>query len=130
MKKRILIGEDNPDISKVTRARLEYEGYDVAVAWDGDDVLHQVGGGLFDLILLDVKMPKKNGYEVCRQLKTTAATSAIPVIIFTASEAHWAHLGDRCIEAGANDWIKKPFRTKDLMQKIHRVLGEEERGDG
>ena len=130
MKKRILIGEDNPDIAKLTRVRLEHEGYDVETAEDGEAVLHQAGGASFDLILLDIKMPKKNGYDVCRQLKATPATTMIPVIIFTASEAHWSRLGDKCMEAGAIDWIKKPFRTKELMEKIHRVLGEEELSNG
>ena len=130
MKKRILVGEDNTDISKVTRVRLEHEGYEVEAAYDGEAVLNLAGGQGFDLILLDIKMPKKNGYEVCRQLKGQPATAHIPVIIFTASEAHWSRLGDQCIEAGAADWIKKPFRTKELMQKIHRVLGEEEPVNG
>ena len=130
MKKRILVGEDNSDISKVTRVRLEYEGYDVDVAEDGEEVLRRTAGGLFDLILLDIKMPKMNGYDVCRHLKTAPATAAIPVIIFTASEAYWSRLGDRCIEVGASDWIKKPFRTKELMAKIHKVLGEEDASNG
>jgi CheY-like chemotaxis protein len=125
--KRILIGEDDQSILKVTRYRLEHEGYEVLEAPDGEAVLRQVGtAGPVHLILLDIKMPRLNGYEVCRQLKSDPATARIPVIVFTASESQLTHLADRCIEAGASDWIKKPFRTKDLMQKIHRILGEEE----
>lgn len=124
--KRILIGEDDESILKVTRYRLEHEGYQVLEAADGEAVLHQVStAGPVHLILLDIKMPRLNGYEVCRQLKQNPATSQIPVIVFTASESQLTRLADRCIEAGASDWIKKPFRTKDLMQKIHRILGEE-----
>lgn len=125
MKRRILLAEDDPDIMTVTRLRLIHEGYDVETAGDGEAVLDRVGVQAFDLVLLDIKMPRLNGYEVCRRLKAATDTAAIPIIIFTASEVHWSRLADQCIEAGATDWIKKPFRTKDLMQKVHRALGEE-----
>ena len=126
-KSRIVIGEDDPSVLKVTTARLEHEGYEVLPASDGEAVLREVETHLpIQLILLDVRMPKLNGYEVCRELKHHVATAQIPVILFTASEAHLIHLTDRCIEMGAADWIKKPFQTKELMSKIHRVLGEEE----
>lgn len=124
-KRRILLAEDDPDIMTVTRLRLIHEGYDVEIVGDGEAVLDRTGAQAFDLILLDVRMPKLNGYEVCRHLKAAPDTAAIPVIIFTASEVPWSRLADQCIEAGATDWIKKPFRTKDLMQKVHRALGEE-----
>ena len=128
-KKRILIGEDELNILKVTKVRLEYEGYDVVAATDGEEVLQQAESQLpIHLILLDIKLPKLNGYEVCRQLKRKAGTAAIPVIIFSASESHIQHLADRCIEIGAADWIRKPFRTHDLLEKIHHILGEEGTG--
>ena len=126
-KQRILIGEDDPSVMKMTKLRLEHEGYDVVSAMDGEAVVNEAGGALpIHLILLDVKMPKLNGYEVCRMLKRRPATAKIPVIIFTASESQFQLLTDRCIEVGAADWLKKPFRTHELMTKIHRALGEEE----
>ncbi len=122
---RILIGEDDPSVLKVTKFRLEYEGYDVVAATDGEAVLQQAEGRLpIHLILLDIKMPKLNGYKVCQRLKHQPSTSAIPIIVFSASESQLQHLANRCIEVGATDWIKKPFRTKDLLEKIHRALGE------
>ena len=128
---RILIGEDDPNVLKMTKFRLEHEGYDVVAAADGEAVLTQASHqGPVHLILLDIKMPKLNGYEVCRRLKRQASTSTIPIIVFSASESELQRLADRCIEAGATDWIKKPFRTKDLLEKIHRALGEEEGKDG
>lgn len=126
-RKTILIAEDDPDILKVTKLRLEHEGYHVLAATDGETVLAQADGDLpIHLILLDIKLPKLNGYDVCRRLKRRPATARIPVIVFSASESQIQYLADRCVEVGATDWIKKPFRTKDLMTKIHRALHEEE----
>lgn len=125
--KRILIGEDDPSILKMTRLRLEHEGYAVTTATDGEAVLRAaIANTLPDLILLDIKMPKLNGYEVCQRLKRHTPTATIPVIVFSASESQIQRLADRCIEVGATDWIKKPFRTKDLLIKIHRALHEEQ----
>lgn len=125
--RRILIGEDDASILKMTKIRLEHEGFIVSIASDGEAVLTQIAhtDPLPDLILLDIRMPKLNGYEVCRELKRRAKTAQIPVIVFTASESQLQHLADRCIEVGAADWIKKPFRTQELLAKIHRALGEE-----
>ena len=128
-KKRILIAEDDPSILKMTRLRLEHEGYDVLAATNGEAALQQAASELpIHLILLDVKLPKVNGYEVCRTLKRQPDTAEIPVIVFSASESQLEHLADRCIEVGAVDWLRKPFRTKDLLDKVHRALAEEEGG--
>ena len=125
-KARILIGEDDPGILQTTAFRLTHEGYEVVSATDGDDVLHQAETQLpIHLILLDIRLPKRNGYDVCRILKRQAATAQIPVIVFTASEPEMQKLADRCIEVGATDWIKKPFQVKELLEKIDRVLGTE-----
>ena len=125
-RKRILLGEDNLDVQKVTQRRLEHEGFEVITASDGADVLQQATQGLpIHVILLDIRMPKLDGYTVCRTLKQQPATAAIPVIIFSASEFELQRMADRCIEVGASDWIRKPFRSAELLEKIHRALGEE-----
>jgi CheY-like chemotaxis protein len=127
MKRRILIGEDDVNILKMTKLRLEHEGYTVITANDGQQVLDQTGAQLpIHLILIDIKMPRLNGYQVCQKLKAQAGTARIPVIIFSASESQLQLLANRCIEVGATDWIKKPFRTQELSQKIHQALGEED----
>ena len=77
-----------------------------------------------DLILMDVKMPKRDGFEVVRELKGDPSTAKMPVILFTGSESYWMELLDRCIELGVNDWLRKPFRFEDLMEKIEKALGE------
>ena len=130
-KKRILLGDDEPSVLKVTKLRLEHEGYEVIVAADGAQVVERAAQALpIHLILLDVRMPKMDGYQVCRTLKGNTGTAGIPIIIFTASEAQAQVLADRCIEIGAFDWIKKPFRANELLAKIHRALGEEEASHG
>ena len=126
VKKRILLVDDEPSVLKVTKARLEHEGYEVLVAVDGKAALQRAAEELpIHVVLLDIMLPKLNGYEVCRALKRQPATSHIPVIVFTGSESQIQQLGDRCIEVGATDWIKKPFTSAELMAKIHRALGEE-----
>ena len=130
-KRRILLAEDEPSIRKMTTLRLEFEGYEVIAAADGDEAVRQAQAQLpIHLILLDIKLPKRNGYEICEFLKRQPATAGIPVIIFTASESESQRLADRCIEVGASGWIKKPFRTQELLDKIHHVLGENAIGEG
>ena len=128
-KKCILVAEDDLNVLKVTKLRLEHEGYDVLTSTDGEAAVQQATGHLpIHLILLDVKLPRMSGYDVCRVLKHQPATEHIPVIVFSASESQFQQMADRCIEVGATDWIKKPFQTRDLMAKIHRALGEQEGG--
>jgi CheY-like chemotaxis protein len=123
MKQRILVAEDDPSILKMMKLRLEYEGFEVVLTVDGEQAFNQAtADGVIDLILLDIKMPKLDGFEVCKRLKADPVTAKIPIILFTASEAHWLKLADRCIELGVADWIRKPFRSEDLLAKIRKVL--------
>lgn len=126
-KKRILIAEDDPGILKMTKFRLEHEGYEVIATTDGEEALHEAEAQLpIHLFLVDIKMPKLSGYDLCLALKQRTATSNIPILVFTGSESQLQRLANKCIEVGATDWIKKPFLTRDLMEKIHRALKEEE----
>ncbi len=119
----ILLADDDPSVRKMTTVRLEHEGYEVIVASDGEEVLTQVAANAaVDRILLDLKMPKLNGLEVCRRLKANPATATIPVVIFTASEGFLERLADLCLELGASDWIRKPFRSPDLLGKIRKLV--------
>lgn len=125
-KKRILLVEDDPSTLNMTMLRLQHEGYEVIQTTDGKAAVEEAERQLpIHLVLLDVKLPQMNGYEVCRALKRQPATAAIPVIVFTASERQLQTLADRCLEIGAADWLKKPFRSDELMAKIHRALKEE-----
>lgn len=128
-RQRILLAEDALSIRKLTARRLEHEGFEVVQASDGEEALDRVEQALpIHVVLLDVDMPKLNGYEVCRMLKLRPATAHIPVIIYSATEPRWQELANRCIELGAAAWLKKPFRTQELVEKIRRAL--EEQGEG
>ncbi len=125
-KRRILLAEDDPSILKVTKLRLEHEGFDVIVATDGEAAVDAaMATQTIDLILLDVRMPKLDGFQVCKRLKQNPLTTRVPIIIFTASVTQLQHLADRCIELGVAAWLRKPFRSKDLLAKVHQALGEE-----
>ena len=132
MKKRILVAEDDPSIRKAMKLRLEYEGFTVLVYQDGEELLREAEKDpSWDLILLDVKMPRMNGYEACQRLRTIGGLAGVPILIMSGTESEVVHLADRCIEAGADDWIRKPFQTWELMSKIHRLMEKnKEAGDG
>lgn len=125
-KKRILLVEDDLSVIEVTRLRLEHVGYEVVVAHDGEEAVRQAGAnGGVDLILMDIKLPKLDGYEASKRLKADPATSAIPIIVFTASSGRAEKLADKCVELGIAERIQKPFRTGELLGAIRRALGEE-----
>ena len=124
-KGRILLAEDDVAILKVTQLRLTHAGFEVVTASDGEEALHLLlqNGGI-ELVLLDLKMPKLDGFEVCQRLKADPRTAKIPIIIFTASSIHWNAITDKCIELGVTDWLKKPFQSKELIDKIRKALGQ------
>ncbi len=125
---RILIAEDDPSVLKMTRLRLQHEGFEVVVAVNGEEaVAKATTDPTIRLVLLDLRMPKLNGLEVCQRLKDRPETSAIPIIVFTASSISWQRLTDQCIEVGVSDWLKKPFRSEELLMRIRRAL---EKGGG
>ena len=122
-KGRILLADDEPHIVKMTQLRLEHEGYAVETAGDGQAVVEAVQNrGPFDLILLDLRMPKMDGYAVCQRLKGDEDTAHIPIMLFSATTGYSARLADKCLELGAEDWIRKPFDSKDLLAKIDALL--------
>lgn len=122
--RRVLVAEDDPSVLKMTKLRLEHEGYRVIVASDGQEALDRATGDdlKIDLILLDVRMPKLDGFQVCQRLKEQPSTRDIPIVVFTASESNMRHLANRCLELGISGWLKKPFRSSDLMDHVHRAL--------
>ncbi len=128
--KHILLVEDEPDVALVTKTRLELEGFRVSLACDGMEALAMVKQLRPDLVLLDLKMPQLDGYQVCKQLKNYEATKNIPVILFSGSSSYLLALERKCLELGADDFIRKPFETKALIKKIisltKTVAGENE----
>jgi two-component system alkaline phosphatase synthesis response regulator PhoP len=115
---RILIAEDEPDIALGLQQDLLIEGYDVDLVADGESALERVEDGGIDLVLLDVMLPRKDGFEVCRELRR--AGSRIPIILLTArSNDAEKVLG---LELGADDYVTKPFSPMELRARIKAAL--------
>jgi DNA-binding response OmpR family regulator len=119
-RQQILIADDDPDILELVAFRLSRAGYDVVKAADGEEALAKATEHRPDLAVLDVMMPKMDGYDVTRQIRAGEATAGIPVILLTArvQEADIA----RGFEAGADDYVKKPFSPQELRARVQAVL--------
>jgi diguanylate cyclase (GGDEF)-like protein len=117
---RILVIEDEPSLQAVLKIQLERAGYAVEVAGDGEEGLHAVESDVPDLILMDVMMPRLDGNEVCRRLKSNLRTRQIPVILLTAK----AEKEDRLtgLQQGANDYITKPYEQQELLWRVRNLL--------
>ena len=120
MSKRILVVDDEKDIADTLRFRLEANGYEVVTAYDGQDGLNKAKTVSPDLIVLDLMLPKIDGYKVCRMLKFDETYKHIPIILFTARVQE----SDRQtgVKVGADAYITKPFDATVLLAKIKELL--------
>lgn len=125
MKIKILIVDDDPDIRDVLKLTLSEENYDVFEAGDGEEGLRIVNNKPLDLVLLDYKMPKMDGKQVCSLIKKDLLLRHLPVIMLTGK----GDISDKVegIEAGADDYIVKPFEPKELLARIRMILRRTER---
>jgi DNA-binding response OmpR family regulator len=117
---KILIVDDEPANVDMLIQELEEEGYNLLAAYDGEEALIMAQEHQPDLILLDVMMPKVDGFTVCRILKGSGQTVLIPIILLTALRANEDRV--RGLEAGADDFISKPFDRDELLAKIRSLL--------
>ncbi|GBE27218.1 response regulator PleD [bacterium BMS3Bbin03] len=117
---KILLVDDIIINLELQKVYLQDSGYDVIIAMDGEEALQKVYDEKPDLILLDVMMPKRNGFEVCRILKNNQDTRFIPVIMVTALKDVEDKING--IEAGADDFISKPFNKTELMARVRSLL--------
>jgi len=118
--KKILVVDDEVDLVKTIHFSLEVEGYTVLVSNDGEDALSQARKESPDLILLDIMLPKLDGYKVCRLLKFDERYKHIPILMMTAkTQEKDKILG---METGADEYITKPFDMDVLMEKIKEYL--------
>ena len=116
--KRILVIEDEPQMLLGLRDNLELEGYEVQTAADGDEGLARAASFSPDLVILDVMLPKKNGFDVCRELRARSNTT--PIVMLTARSAETDKvLG---LELGADDYVTKPFSITELLARVRAVL--------
>ena len=117
----VLVADDDEDILALVAFRLERAGYDVVTAHDGEEALTLAREQQPDLAVLDVMMPKLTGYEVTEHLRKNETTNRIPVILLTA-RAQEADVA-RGFEAGADDYVKKPFSPQELRARVQAILG-------
>jgi DNA-binding response OmpR family regulator len=121
MAKKVLIVDDEPNIVLSLEFLMKKAGFEVAVAGDGDEALVQVGKFNPDLVLLDVMMPKKSGYEVCEALRADPARAAMKVVMLTAKGRDTEVAKGMAL--GADAYVTKPFSTKDLVARVTELLG-------
>jgi two-component system alkaline phosphatase synthesis response regulator PhoP len=125
-KKRILVVDDEPDFAGIVQQNLEKEGFEVEVAYDGDEGLEKVKANPPDAIVLDVMMPGKDGYQVCSELKADAQYAEIPIILLTAVASHvtssrYSHADGMSTEA--DDYLAKPASAEQITESIKGLLG-------
>jgi len=120
--KKILIVDDEVDLVETVRFPLEIEGYHVLVAHNGEDALNQARTENPDMILLDLMLPKLDGYKVCRLLKFDERYKHIPILMLTAkTQAKDIVIG---MKTGADEYITKPFDINYLMKKVKEYLNK------
>lgn len=123
-KQKILIVDDNIDTVELLKKRLKSEGYDTQEAYDGEEALKKVYEYKPDLILLDIMMPKMDGYEVCQRLKTDEKTKFIPIIMLTAKSDVESKV--KGLDIGADDYVPKPFDYRELSARVRSLLTKKE----
>ena len=125
-KKRILVVDDEPDFCSIVQGNLEKEGFVVEVAYDGDEGLAKVKANPPDAIVLDVMMPEKDGYAVCREIKSDPEYKDISVVLLTAvgeavPSTNYTHMDGKT--SMADDFIAKPIDMDELMEIIAQDIG-------
>lgn len=121
-KGKILVVDDEIYIVHILDFSLGMEGYEVVTALDGEQALERVASEKPDLIVLDIMMPKLDGYEVCRAVKSNPATKNVPVILLSAKGRNVDQkMG---FDVGADDYITKPFSPRKLVERINQLLGQ------
>lgn len=120
MASRILIIDDEPNIVLSLEFLMKREGYEVAVAGDGEGALRAMAERRPDLVILDVMMPKLNGFEVCQRIRAEPALRGVRVLMLTAKGRETEM--KKGLELGADAYVTKPFSTKELVAEIRRLL--------
>ena len=121
MSHRILIADDEPNIVVSLEFLMKREGFDVQVATDGDAAMMAIAAQVPDLILLDIMLPKKDGFEVCQRIRANPQWQAVKVVMLTAKGRDTEV--SKGLALGADAYVTKPFSTKDLVAKVRELLG-------
>lgn len=122
MPKKVLLVDDEPNILLSLEFLIQRAGYQVETAADGEAALQCVAAAPPDLVLLDVNMPKRDGFDVCQTLRANPDWAAVRIIMLTAKGRDVER--EKGIALGADDYITKPFATQDVVDKVRAILGE------
>ena len=120
--KNILIVDDEFDIVELLKLRLEINGFSVRTAFDGVDALEKIEAEIPDLVLMDVKMPRLNGYKVTKAIRENPKTRDLPILIITAMSKYTSNIAEQCRDMGINAVFYKPFDSGQLLAKIRECL--------
>jgi two-component system alkaline phosphatase synthesis response regulator PhoP len=120
MSKKILIADDEQNIVISVEFLMKREGYTVSVAGDGEEALARIRADKPDLVLLDVMMPKKNGFDVCQEVRADPAFASTRILMLTARGRDTEVA--KGLALGADGYMTKPFSTKDLVDKVRELL--------
>jgi two-component system, OmpR family, alkaline phosphatase synthesis response regulator PhoP len=120
----IMVVDDEPDIVLVTKTRIRLSGYDVAEAEDGAIALERIQELRPDLIVLDLKMPKLDGYQLCKTIKADPSLRDTLILVCSASSSLGLSPEKRCLQLGANGYMRKPYDVRKLLQEISRLLAQ------
>ncbi|MFT3758088.1 response regulator transcription factor [Thauera sp.] len=121
MAKKILIADDEQNIVISLEFLMKREGFEVLVANDGEEAARRIRSEQPDLVLLDVMMPKKTGFEVCQEIKADPAMAAVRILMLTAKGRDTEVA--KGLALGADAYMTKPFSTKELVEKVRSLLG-------
>lgn len=124
MRKKVLIVDDEQNIAISVEYLMRREGFDVSVAKDGEEGLSMIRSLRPDLVLLDVMMPKKDGFQVCAEVRADADLDAVRIIMLTA-KGREAEV-EKGLSLGADAYIPKPFSTSDLVSRVNALLESKE----
>ena len=117
---KVLIVEDNPDLAYGLRTGLEIEGYEVAIANNGESGLERAHGWSPDLVMLDLMLPYVSGYQVLIEARQNPKWQRVPIVVVTARTLEMDAV--RALETGANDFIRKPFSPEELVARVRRAI--------
>jgi DNA-binding response OmpR family regulator len=123
MSLKILVADDEPNIVISLEYLLKREGYTVVIARDGQEAIDAITRELPDLVLLDVMMPKKTGFEVCQEVRANDALQATKILMLTAKGRDTDVT--KGLGLGADAYMTKPFSTRELVQKVAQMLGRD-----
>jgi len=120
MTRRILIVDDEPNIVLSLEFLMQHSGFEVAVARDGEEALAQMTAFRPDLVLLDIMLPKLNGYEVCQKLRENPDWAGVKVVMLSAKGRELEV--SKGLALGADAYVTKPFSTRELIDQVRRLL--------